>query len=556
MNRNVESRFSLAPNVNIPRSINDGSFDLKTSFDVSQLIPLMWDEILPGQSMKLSLHSAIRMQPMVSCPLQDLYLDTFAFFIPNRLVWSHWREFMGENTTAPWVQTTEYTVPQLSCSYTDSDAGKYSVIPGSILDYLGVPTNKISGTLSFSALIPRAYSLCVREFFQDQNLETPINVPTDDVTRLFFNTGSSSALLNDPMYMHQGGYPYIVNRYHDYFSSCTPGPTKSSSDILAFPNMPVITQDVDNSDSISYALRWNYGVENETHPIYDHARINGDFISAFDPNDSSHSYSSMQGIAPINLQAISGVTINDLRNAFAVQRLLERDLYGTRYRELLKAHFGVTSPDASLQVPQYLGGKRMPLRIAQILQTSETSNTPQGNVAGYSLTSDSDYLFDHSFTEHGIVMVLGCVRYKNTYQNGLNKKWSRKTRFDYYFPEMAALGNMPVYKKELFADGSSTDNEVFGYNEAWAEYRYHPDMLTGLMRSNVSNSLDVWHFGDDYSSHPSLSRDWMKVDKGNVDRVLAVSSALSNQLYGDFEFQIINTLPMPLYSIPGLNGTF
>lgn len=555
MNRNVESRFSLAPNINIPRSINDSSFDHKTSFDVGQLIPLMWDEILPGQSMKLTLHSALRMQPMVSCPLQDLYLDTFAFFIPNRLVWSHWKEFMGENTTAPWVQTTEYNVPQL-INY----QGNYPVLPGSILDYLGVPVNQIMSdapraALSFSSLPIRAYCLCVREFFQDQNLETPVNVPLDDSDRYYLNKSDSANFYN-PMYMHQGGMPYIVNRYHDYFSSCTPGPTKSSSDILAFPNMPVITQDVDNSDSISYALRWNYGVEDETHPIYDHARINGDFISAFDPNDTSHVYSSMQGIAPINLQAISGVTINDLRNAFAVQRLLERDLYGTKYREMLKAHFGVTSPDASLQVPQYLGGKRMPLRISQILQTSETSNTPQGNVAGYSLTSDSDYLFDHSFTEHGIVMVLGCVRYKNTFQNGLNKKWSRKTRFDYYFPEMAALGNMPVFKKELFADGSSADDEVFGYNEAWAEYRYHPDMLTGLMRSNVDNSLDVWHFGDDYISHPSLSREWMKVDKGNVDRVLAVSSEISNQLYGDFEFQIINTLPMPLYSIPGLNGTF
>ena len=253
MNRNAESHFSMAPNVNIPRSVFKREFSHLSSANVGQLIPHYWHEVLPGESLKLESHKVIRLQPLVSSPMSDLFADEYFFFVPNRLLWTHWKEFMGENTSSPWVSNVEYTVPQLICKGLGSSSK--SIKKGSILDYFGLPVNSVQSTSGFSisALYTRAYALIVREFFQDQNIETPVNVPLDDLNREVIYTSDSTDVIESRYveFIHRGGMPYIVNRYHDYFSSCTPGPTKSLNDILAFPNMPVITGDIDNSDLLS-----------------------------------------------------------------------------------------------------------------------------------------------------------------------------------------------------------------------------------------------------------------------------------------------------------------
>lgn len=259
---------------------------------------------------------------------------------------------------------------------------------------------------------------------------------------------------------------------------------------------------------------------------------------------------------PINwLVDMPGISINALRLAFQVQKLYEKEARaGTRYVEILKGHFNVTASDASLQRPQYLGGAvRIPIQINQILQTSETGSTPQGNVAGYSITSDLNYDFEQSFTEHGWIIGVMCARYQHTYQQGINKMWKRQSKLQYYFPVLANIGEEPVYREEIYATGNNdADQMVFGYNEAWASYRYRPNIVTGEMRSNVSNSLDSWHFADDYSSTPYLSESWICENKSNIDRVLAVSSSVSNQLFADILIDMEATRPMPMYSIPGL----
>lgn len=255
-----------------------------------------------------------------------------------------------------------------------------------------------------------------------------------------------------------------------------------------------------------------------------------------------------------SIDGVSVVTINQLRMAFQLQKMYEKDARGgTRYIEMIKSHFGVTSPDARLQRPEYLGGERLPININQVIQQSSTTDkSPQGNIAGYSVTSDSHGDFIRSFTEHGLIIGLCVARYEHTYQQGLNRFWSKKSRTDFYLPVLANIGEQPVFNKEIFAQGSEVDNEVFGYQEAWADYRYKPSIVTGEMRSNHNKTLDSWHFADDYASLPSLSSDWINEDKSNVDRALAVQSSVSNQIFADFFIQNETTRPMPVYSIPGL----
>ena len=562
MNRNAESHFALAPRVNAPRSKFSRPFNHKTTFNLGRLIPFYWTEVIPGQSTKLVSHKVVRTQPLVSAPMDNLYLDTYFFFVPNRLVWSHWKEFMGENTTAPWVQTGSYQVPQLYLQ----GGSNVKINTGTLPDYFGIPTNVIgSGSkLEFNALPFRAYALIVREFFQDENIETPVNVPTTDTdTSCTGQQGIATLDNNYVNYMYRGGAPYIVNKYHDYFTSCLPAPVKSPTDILAVPNG--IVAPLNDADWTFDELKAIYGgtlpaAAKGTYASLSDLRSNGDsaskgvLVADNNSGDVTFEPATYDPLFPTNLAAYTNVSISDLRTAFQLQRLLERDAYsGTRYIEILLGHFGVHSPDASLQRPQYLGGKRTMINFNSVVQTSATSTTsPQGNIAGYSLTADSEFDFDSSFTEHGFIIGLCCVRNKNTYSQGLNRMMSRKTRYDYYWPELANISNIAVLKKELYADGSANDNDVFGYQEAWAEYRYHPDMVTGEMRPGISNTLASWHFGDYYSQAPTLSRSWLQADKSNLDRSLAIQSSVSMQLFAEFQFEEISTLPMPVYSIPGL----
>lgn len=557
MNRNTQTHFALNPTrIDMSRSTFDRSSSLKTSFNVGDLVPFFIDEVLPGDTFKVKTSKVVRMPALLTPIMDNIYLDTYYFFVPNRLTWNHWKEFNGENTESAWIPKTEYEIPQLT-----APDGGWQV--GTIADYFGLPTG-VSG-ISVSSLPFRAYALIVNEWFRDQNLQDPLVIPLDDATVEGVN---SATFVTD---VAKGGKPFICAKYHDYFTSALPAPQKGPDvtiPVAASQNLPVVplSDKVSFSDvgaSLGWMKRDGTGISSITESNYVPLGIMGSYST----NRTSATNSSTvlgstnnDDVVPSNLWAIqsgdiSMATINQLRLAFQIQKMYERDARGgTRYIEILKSHFGVTSPDARLQRPEYLGGNRVPININQVVQSSATdsNSTPQGNVAGYSLTTDSHYDFTKSFTEHGFVIGLMVARYDHTYQQGIDRMWSRKDRFDYYWPVFANIGEQAIKNKEIYAQGSTKDDEVFGYQEAWADYRYKPNRITGMMRSAYAQSLDVWHLADDYSALPSLSDSWIREDKTNVDRVLSVASTNTNQLFADVFVANRTTRPMPMYSIPGL----
>lgn len=550
--RNENSRFSQLPRVNIGRSKFNRDSTVKTSFNVGDLIPFYLDEVLPGDTFQVKTNLVARMQPLVSAPMDNLYLDTYYFFVPNRLVWNHWKELNGENTESAWIPETEYQVPQIQ-----SPTGGWNI--GTIADYFGIPTG-ISG-LSVSALPFRAYSLICNEWFRDENLKDPLETPVDDTTVVGVNTGN---YITD---CAKGGLPFKAAKLHDYFTSCLPGPQKGPDVTLSLASgtVPVSTSSISRSVSgVPLTLSMSDGYVNPiagNRALYGICSESSNIMKATSGANYDQETVADAGIEPLNLVAnfdSSGglplVTINQLRTAFQIQRMYEKDARGgTRYTEILRSHFGVTSPDSRLQRPEYLGGQRIPININQVVQSSSsTENSPQGNVAAYSLTSESHGDFIESFTEHGFIIGLMVARYEHTYQQGINRLWSKKSRTDFYLPVLANIGEQPVLNKEIYASGTDVDDEVFGYQEAWADYRYKPSIVTGEMRSNHDKTLDSWHWADDYDVLPKLSSSWIDEDKVNIDRSLAVTSSLANQLYADIYVQNQTTRPMPVYSVPGL----
>lgn len=561
MNRNVESHFALNPTrIDMSRSTFDRSASVKTSFNVGDIVPFFLEEVLPGDTFNVHSSKVVRMQTLLTPMMDNVYLDTYYFFVPNRLVWNHWKEFNGENTESAWLPKTEYSIPQIT-----APVGGWSV--GTLADYFGLPTG-VAG-ISVSALPFRAYALIMNEWFRDQNLQDPLVVPVDDATVQGVNSGT---FVSD---VAKGGKPYIASKYHDYFTSCLPSPQRgpdvtlsvaSQGDlpVVAKAHTPVPKSLWPNSDD---PTTLKSGVE------FYKSTSAGDWVkSASGSTLGSDSNGLLYGatgaptgsynsIVPANLWAVNSgnaivATINQLRMAFQIQKLYERDARGgTRYIEVLKSHFGVTSPDARLQRPEYLGGNRVPININQVIQQSGTgagADTPQGTVVGMSQTTDSHADFIKSFTEHGYIIGVMVARYDHTYQQGIERHWSRKTRFDFYWPVFANIGEQAVKNKEIFAQGTAVDDEVFGYQEAWSDYRYKPNRVTGEMRSAYDQSLDVWHLADDYAQLPALSDSWIREDKNTVDRVLAVKSTVSNQLFADIYIKNRATRPMPMYSIPGL----
>lgn len=555
MNRNVESHFALNPTrIDLSRSTFDRSASVKTSFNAGDIVPFFLEEVLPGDTFNVKSSKVVRMQTLLTPMMDNVYLDTYYFFVPNRLVWKHWKEFNGENTESAWIPETTYEVPQITAP---ANTG-WTI--GTIADYFGIPTGVPN--LSVNALPFRAYALIMNEWFRDQNLSDPLVVPDDDATVAGVNTGN---FVSD---VAKGGKPYIAAKYHDYFTSCLPSPQKGP-DVLIPSNTsgtyPVVTlaQTIPTLPTVGLQFYGDYGLNGN----YQGIKSRNVFASSNKGADIDNSTTDFSTIgssngfqAPSNLWVETsggiGATINQLRLAFQVQKLYERDARGgSRYIEILKSHFGVTSPDARLQRPEYLGGNRVPININQVVQQSGTgsgSSTPQGTVVGMSQTTDSHSDFIKSFTEHGFIIGVMVARYDHTYQQGLERMWSRKDRFDYYWPVFANIGEQAVKNKEIYAQGNSEDDEVFGYQEAWADYRYKPNRVTGEMRSSYTQSLDVWHLADDYAVRPSLSDSWIREDKTNIDRVLAVQSSVSNQFFADVYIQNRATRPMPLYSIPGL----
>ena len=539
MSRNENSRFALNPtNLDISRSRFQRDCTVKTSFNVGDIIPFFVDEVLPGDTFSIDTAKVCRMQTPLAPIMDNLYLDTYYFFVPNRLVWEHWKQFNGENTESAWIPQTEYSVPQITAP---ADTG-WSV--GTIADYFGIPTG-VPG-ISVNALPFRAYALICNEWFRDQNLCDPLNIPVSDATVAGVNTGT---YVTD---IAKGGKPYKAAKFRDYFTSCLPAPQKGPDVGLGLSGTFDV---VGNGSPFTLAVGSPTGT---TGFLTSAGSNNAGFTASsgfptgtlYGGNDDSHKTNLIVDMAGAN-----SITINALRLAFQLQKLYEKDARGgTRYIEILKAHFGVTSPDSRLQRPEYLGGNRIPINIDQVVQTSGTvsGSTPQGNTAAYSLTTDYHSDFTQSFVEHGFVIGLMVARYDHTYQQGLARQWSRKTRFDYYWPVLANIGEQAVLNKEIYCQGNVKDDEVFGYQEAWADYRYKPSICTGEMRSTYAQSLDVWHLGDDYNSLPSLSASWIFEDKSTVDRVLAVTSDKANQLFADIYIKNTTTRPMPLYSVPGL----
>lgn len=545
MNRNTKA-FDYNPvNLDISRTTLNLDRQVKTSFNAGEVVPLPPYEVLPGDTFNVRTSKIVRLQTLLTPVMDNIYLDFYYYFVPCRLLWEHWKQFMGENTTSAWIPSVEYQIPKVT-----APVGGWEV--GTIADYLGIPTG-ISG-LSVNALPFRAYALIINEWFRDQNVQQPLNIPYNDTTVVGVNTGT---FVTD---VAKGGKPYIASKFRDYFTSCLPEPQKGvdvsiglSGEANVFGDGKVMTLTNGTTAGALYGKATNaayfYGGIAEgnvgvTTPETGTVQYGLGLVRKTDNKDSGL-YADLAGASAFN--------INDIRTAFAIQRFYEKSARGgTRYIEIIRAQFGVTSPDSRQQRPEYLGGNRVPLNINQVVQQSQTDQTPMGDTAAYSLTRDNNGDFVKSFTEHGYVMPLMVVRYDHTYQQGLDKMWSRDDIFDFYWPVFANLGETAVLNQELYAQGTAQDKEVFGYQEAWAEYRYMPNKVTGEMRSTYAQSLDVWHLGDDYSTLPTLSDGWMREDKSNIDRVLAVQSSISHQLFADIYIANKATRPMPLHSIPGL----
>lgn len=552
MSRNENTRFALNPtNLDIARSTFRRDHSVKLSFNVGDVIPFYVDEVLPGDTFQVKTSMVARLQTLLTPMMDNLYLDTYFYFVPNRIVWQHWRELMGENTQSAWIPTVEYSVPQVT-----APSGGWSI--GSIADYMGIPTGVAN--LSVNALPFRAYALVMNEWFRDENLSDPLNIPVDDAT-LAGSNGTN--YITDVV---KGGMPFKAAKFHDYFTSALPAPQKGPDVTIPVSqgaNLPVVALGTQVPSPGTETLRmvqqsWN---SNNFGPYVNVTASGADSEYHVKVASSAPSPNSVYlPFTPSNLWAVddgsvSAATINQLRMAFQIQKLYEKDARGgTRYIEILKSHFGVTSPDARLQRPEYLGGNRIPVNINQVVQSSATqsSGTPLGDTAAFSVTTDVHGDFIKSFVEHGFVIGIMVARYDHTYQQGLERFWSRKDRLDYYFPVFANIGEQPILNKEIYAQGTDQDDEVFGYQEAWADYRYKPSRVAGEMRSKAPTSLDVWHLADEYAQLPKLSDAWIREDKTNVDRVLAVTSSVSNQMFADLFISCKATRPMPVYSIPGL----
>lgn len=528
VNRSTQHLFSQIPSTQIPRSVFDRSHGYKTTFDSGFLVPFYVDEVLPGDSFKLTATLFARLATPIVPFMDNLYLETFFFFVPNRLVWDNWQKFNGEQKNPS--DSTDFLIPTVSGTNVQNQT---------LWDYFGLPTN-VNKALKVNALPFRAYNLIFNEWFRDENLQESLKVPTGD--------GPDS--LSDYNLVRRG-------KRHDYFTSCLPWPQKG----------PGVEISVGGSANISASVvgigRPTFSTGSATNAL-----PGGLFVSSttsanvqIDQAGGGNNYPllwkdpalSVTGTA--DLSSATPISINDLRQAFQIQKLYERDARGgTRYTEILRSHFGVISPDARLQRPEYLGGSSARISINPVQQTSSTNETtPQGNLAAYGVVSDSFHGFSKSFVEHGYVFGFVNVRADLTYQQGLNRMWSRQGRFDFYWPVLAHLGEQAVLNKEIYAQGTADDDKVFGYQERYAEYRYYPGQITGKFRSTDPQPLDSWHLAQKFSSLPTLSAQFIQ-DNPPVERVIAVQN--EPQFLFDSYIRLKCARPMPVYSVPGLVDHF
>lgn len=574
------NRFSQIPNSPIQRSVFDRSHDYKTTLDAGYLIPFFVDEVLPGDTFKLRVNAFVRMNTLIAPFMDNVFMDTFFFFVPTRLVWDNWQRFCGEQKNPG--DSTDFLIPSLSGTNTFDN--------GTIFDYMGLPTGvSLDPTNTpINALPFRAYNLIYNEWFRDENLIDSIPVLTTDGP--------------DPI----SNYTLRKRaKRHDYFTSALPWPQKGPSvDVGLTGNAPISgwadtsftyksrNQTGIESDylagffgKVSYSTdgeagslgtgSWLGGIGNNaignprhmTSDDRDNVEGREQYVSAIGitgtPGSGQGSFIFQDGkLEPsgganlyADLSGVSAITINDLRQAFQIQKFYEKWARGgSRYTETLRVMFNVISPDARLQRPEYLGGTHSRVNVVPTAQTSSTDTvSPQSNLSAFGVLGDSAHGFNKSFVEHGYVIGLVCLRADITYQQGLNRMWSRRQLFDFYWPTLAHLGEQVVYNKEIYTQGTADDNGVFGYQERYAEYRYKPSMITGKLRSTDPQSLDVWHLAQKFDSLPKLNRDFIE-ENPPIRRVIAVQN--EPQFFADFWFDLKASRPMPVYSVPGLVDHF
>lgn len=545
MKRNNEAHFNQVPNLEITRSRFKRDQDIKLTFDAGQLIPFYVDEVLPGDTFSIDNVGLVRMSTPIFPVMDNCYLDYYYFFCPDRILWEHWKEFMGEVTDEPWVQTTEYTVPQLKIK--GGTAENKFPLENSILDYMGIPTKIIgaTGELDINALPVRAYVKIWNEWFRDQNVDNPAINSNKDADVTYKDSGKDATIETILQEAYTGGRPLPVNRFHDYFSSTLPSPQRSAESVTIpmLGNAPLKGY---QEETLKNATNATWLAAPKTPTGYVVAEL----------NKNKAAITAGEGIyLGADLSAVTGATINQLRQAFQVQKYFEELARGgSRYREQIYSLFRTRISDKTVQIPEYLGGDRIMINMNQVIQTSGTTETsPQGNVAAMSVTGFGKSAFTKSFEEHGFVIGVCCVRHDHTYQQGVERMFSRKNKLDYYFPVFANLGEQAVLKKELYAQGTKTDNEAFGYQEAWADYRMKPNRICGAFRSNATGTLDSWHYGDNYTNTPALSQEWMKEGSAEIARTLAVENTVNEpQFIADFLVKNTTVRPMPMYSVPGL----
>lgn len=570
------NRFSQIPNSPIQRSVFDRSHDYKTTMDAGYLIPFFVDEVLPGDTFKLRVNAFVRMNTLIAPFMDNVFMDTFFFFVPSRLVWDNWQRFCGEQKNPG--DSTDFLIPSLS--------GTNTFTNGSIFDYMGLPTGvSLDPTNTpINALPFRAYNLIYNEWFRDENLIDSIAVPTGDGP--------------DPI----SNYTLRKRaKRHDYFTSALPWPQKGPSvDVGLSGNAPVSGSGVFGLSNVSFnptqgGLKMTFpgipvglnayssgnlhvydGHTYPDRPVY--KEQNGSVgISYIDQSSGEGGDSTTYALYPTNLSlngtgtaslsigspnglvadlsGVNAISINDLRQAFQIQKFYEKWARGgSRYTETLRVMFNVISPDARLQRPEYLGGTHSRVNVVPTAQTSSTDSvSPQSNLSAFGVLGDSAHGFNKSFVEHGYVIGLCCLRADITYQQGLNKMWSRRQLFDFYWPTLAHLGEQVVYNKEIYTQGTAEDNGVFGYQERYAEYRYKPSMITGKLRSTDAQTLDVWHLAQKFDTLPKLNQDFIE-ENPPIARVVAVQN--EPQFFADFWFDLKTSRPMPVYSVPGLVDHF
>lgn len=545
MNRNKDAGFNQVPRLDITRSRFKRRQDVKLTMNAGQLIPFYVDEVLPGDTFSVDQAAIIRMTTPIFPVMDNCYLDIYYFNVPCRILWKNFKRFMGENDTGPWAQTQEYTIPQVKVTGTAEKPAPYE---GSILDYMGIPTKVSKGedtAFTINALPMRAYAMIWQEWFRDQNVDNPainsdadatVNYTDDETKGMDAETPDLEYILQNA---YTGGRPLPVNKYHDYFTSALPSPQKAGEPV----KIPL-------------------SGEAPVYGFFDVQRTEiADGLSLFEDTYNDTAPAGAYGIAGGNrtriylgakMDDVAAATINQLRQAFQVQKYYEELARGgSRYREMIYSLFHTKISDKTVQIPEYLGGTRITINMSQVIQTSgTTAESPQGNTAAVSVTPYNGSMFTKSFEEHGYVIGVCCIRHDHTYQQGLERMWSRKTNLDFYYPVFANLGEQAILKKELYLTGTSTDEQAFGYQEAWAEYRMKPNRISGKFRSNATGTLDSWHYGDNYTETPSLSQAWMKEGDSEIQRTLAKDN--EPQFIMDTVIDNTSVRPMPMYSIPGL----